>query len=55
MAELRPHLRPGSVVFLDDVGRPQERAIVHRWTEDDPSLDAELLRLRKGAARVTVR
>lgn len=55
MAELRPHLRPGSVVFLDDVGRPQERAIVQRWTEDDPSLEAELLRLRKGAARVIVR
>jgi hypothetical protein len=46
-------LRPGAIVLLDDAARPAERAMADAWRRRFPDGRFELLRLEKGALRVT--
>ncbi|WP_170985110.1 class I SAM-dependent methyltransferase [Roseomonas sp. AR75] len=45
---LFPHLAPGATVFLDDGKRQGERAVLRRWTQDNPDMTFTLFGNLKG-------
>ncbi|WP_374580727.1 class I SAM-dependent methyltransferase [Pseudoduganella sp.] len=47
---LFPRLSAGAMVFLDDAGRPGERAALERWAREFPELECASLPCEKGAA-----
>ena len=47
---LADRLRSDAVVVLDDYNRPDERTLVDRWTEADPTWSVTALKHEKGAA-----
>lgn len=47
---LRPQLRPGAVIILDDVGRPDEDRAAHRWVDEWDGMTQTRLHHIKGTA-----
>jgi predicted O-methyltransferase YrrM len=54
LPQLADRLAPGSVVFVDDGDRPDEREMVRRWQAEQAGLEARYLALAKGAWLLTM-
>jgi predicted O-methyltransferase YrrM len=51
---LLPRLAPGAAVLVDDLVRPDEQAMLARWTAEVPGLRVRPLSLEKGGSLLTV-